>query len=246
MREGRTTIDNPMQQSISSVVAIAQVDYGITANWMVQGVIPFLDQTFISSGSETHETGFGDLTAIMHYSVPARAMSAWRFRLGAGISLPVGNGIENPISSDRNLTSGTIDPMMVASALYLTGGPVSIDGSLFVRPILFTDDDDTRTGSFFHGSLGLNYGWQTAGISARVGVIGIHRLQDKVNGEDFASSGGQWIYLTPGLIWQITGSNIHGMQLAVSVEIPVYRNVRGTQLVEDAILIGRIFYGLGG
>jgi hypothetical protein len=64
-------------------------------------------------------------------------------------------------------------------------------------------------------------------------LTGLNRTRDKRNDREVNDSGGEWIYLTPGLAYVFTRKPLKGLSLFVNAQVPVYQFLHGTQLAED-------------
>ncbi len=238
-----------MDQATRARVYTGQLDYGLTNRLALQATLPLLSVDFINLGSvQDSDTKFGDLTLVAQYFWSFGYFAApTMLSAGAGTNIPVGEGIENPISSDKNFISGTVDPVFLASMVFSLQGPWSANANLYARPILSESDDGTKSGTFFLYGIGTAYSLifsNQSGLDFSFRMNALHRAKDKRDGQVFASSGGDWIYVSPGITYSILGRGIHGLQLWSNLEIPIYQNVNGSQLTEDWTARFGLSYGM--
>lgn len=202
---------------------------------------------FIEGNNKISETDLGDMTLLLQYFRRyGNIISPILFSIGLGGNIPIGAGIQNPISSDKNFISGTFDPIFLFSVLYAFEGPLSINSNFYARPILSEADDKTKSGSFYTYGFGVNYSFSEAnnwGIDMLLNIRGLHRTKDRMNGEKFENSGGNWIYLIPGTRLALGGKGIHGLQISAEIEIPIHQSVKGIQLTGDWTFRTGLSYG---
>ena len=170
----------------------------------------------------------------------------WSLALWGGVSLPTGTPEEpNPavVTSDVTVANlqtgtGTFDPFLRARLDWEPATTWSAFAEASVLYPLYENRFDYRTADSeslvvgasvplvkrFSGSLSLM--WQ------RVGT-------DEFEGEDVGVGGAQWIYVVPGLGWQITDS----LFLDASVRLPLWRHTETKLADSNAIWqAGLTFY----
>jgi len=92
---------------------------------------------------------------------------------------------------------------------------------------------DYRPGVEGDAAAGINYrgwDWGRANIAPIAQVIGSVRGRDNGNDADPDNSGYQRILLSPGI-----EVHLHPVKIYADVEIPVYQNMKGDQLVAPAL-----------
>ena len=67
------------------------------------------------------------------------------------------------------------------------------------------------------------------GFTPSVFVRYRNTIADKIDGSKVAGTGGNWIYLNPGLSIDINNN----FSINASGELPLYRNLKGTQLTNS-------------
>jgi len=230
-----------------------EVSYGMTDRLAFHATLPvihvsFKGKTLTGENVSTSDTKLGDLSLVAQYFWLFGYFAApTMFSLGIGVNIPSGGGIKNPVASDRNFVSGTVDPIFLSSIIFTLQGPWSANASVYARPIFSEADDSTKSGSFLFVGVGTGFSFifsENSGLDVSLGASGLHRAQDKINDQPFVNSGGNWIYITPGVKASFLGRGIHRLQLSMGMEIPVYQNVQGNQLTEDWTLRFGLSYGL--
>lgn len=66
--------------------------------------------------------------------------------------------------------------------------------------------------------------------------------QDQLGGLELENTGGNWIYLVPGLVYQ-TSPNFHAR---LAAEFPLYSNLQGVQLTTDFRLTAGLYFRING
>lgn len=164
--------------------------------------------------------------------------------LSLGASVPVGTGIANPVTADRNFVSGTFDPLVAATVNLPVKGPLLALANVYARWIWDEDANGKQSGSTVVGGLGLTAPLYTERVA--VNVIGeyLWRGADSRDGIPVAASGGHWAYLSAGISLAPMADGPHGPRGWARLSWPVWRNVNGTQLAEDVTIRFGITYGL--
>ena len=236
-----------MEQSTRTWVLNFGTAYGISERLAVQASIPFIHTTFENRDVEDTESSLGDLTILGRY--------AWTLFGGvlenqvfvaAGVNVPVGEGVQNPISSDRNFVSGTLDPIVAAWGAVPLSTAMRVDAGVYARVIVAEDDDGSKTGNFTSYSVTGRYWLRRQRVDLSLRLTGLSRGQDEIDGQPFPNSGGDWVFLSPGVSWDVGQAGAHGLQLWGAVDIPVYQFVHGLQLTEDWIARLGLRYDLFG
>jgi hypothetical protein len=252
LRSGKTVVANPLGQSSRTWVYTGEGSYGLTDRLALRATLPLLNvafkgRTLQNQTVDTRQTKLGELSVAAQYFWSLGYFAApTMVSLGAGVSFPTGGGIKNPVASDRNFVSGTVDPVFLGSVLFSLTGPLSANANFYTRLVLAEAGDTTKTGSFILAGAGTGYSFvfsENSGLDLSLRVSGLHRAQDEIGGQPFANSGGNWVFLTPGATFSFFGRGIHGLQVWTNLETPVYQFVNGSQLTEDWTLRFGLSYG---
>ncbi len=224
----------------------------MTDRLALRAVLPLIDvafkgRTLQNQPVNTQDTKLGELSVAAQYYWSLGYFAApTMVSVGGGVNLPTGGGIKNPVASDRNFVSGTVDPVLLGSVLFSLTGPWSANANFYTRLVLDEAEDGTKTGSFVLLGAGTGYSFvfsENSGLDLSLRFSGLHRARDEIDGQPFANSGGNWIFVTPGVTTSFFGRGIHGVQVWANWEVPVYQFVNGSQLTEDWTLRFGLGYG---
>ena len=208
------------------------------------GLFSFVDQkrTIFSPLGEVNTTqanGLGDVVVLFQYTPFSNLKRS--LTLAAGPKLPLGkfNAVDPeyglPLSPDLQPGSGSLDGILGLTfqeyhLLNVVGLTFSSSaGFRLTAPAQRFEGDFTyRFGneSMIAAGLQKNFLIKTTSLSPFVFLNFRNTLQDKIDGSKVAGTGGNWLNLNPGV--NIELSNRVGFNL--SGEIPLYRNLNGTQL----------------
>jgi len=215
------------------------LQYLFSTSWGMEVDFPFAHRYFRhddGTGTDTNEatswTDWGDMRLRAIYTGFFQDMS---LGVNAGLKVPTGNYTHDGADRDTQLGTGSTD--------FLLGGyyrmPLSADRNwnsfyqldstipMFIR-------DQYRPGVELDASAGVNYqgfGIGTVMIAPFAQVLFSGRTSDRgANSAQPVASGYQRLFLSPGL--EIMK---HPFMLYGDVEFPVWQNMRGNQLVADAL-----------
>lgn len=228
----------------------ATIGYNSSEDWGVTVVIPFISRdhrTFgagspdgISNGDGFYESsgsGIGDVRVIGKYS----GFTGHRnLGLQLGVKLPTGrtdqvaNDMATPVDPGLQLGTGTTD-LIIGSYYH---GDLNRDCDFFCQFLFQTAlnhstmlDQSYRPGNSLNVTGGVRY----HGFNPVMPMLQINsRFVGRDGGEagDQFSTGGNLVYLTPGLILPISGKT----SFYSLVQIPVYQHVNGIQLTPGYIV----------
>jgi len=240
--------DDPggMDRDMRAFASISVLGYGVNSRLALFGVLPWmdksLDMTVAGDKIERENRGLGDLTGFARYTLWQDDAPGRTFRLGgfAGLTAPTGKDDE----SDR---FGRLPPPLQdgSGAWNGFGGLVvtwqtldyQFDGQLSDRRNREANDfeagDETR----------LDLSWQqrlwprelSGGVPGFLyGVLELnwlHQGKNRINGQDDPNSGGNTLWLSPGLQY-VTKRWV----LEAVVQKPVAQDLNGTALENDIIV----------
>lgn len=161
----RSTGDpTPMAQNLNALIAATVLIYGINADLMLMGVLPFLYKRVAVTtpvGRVTrHTSGFGDLTTLARYTVFALDRPGETLRLApfAGLKIPTGAQNEadelGRYSQPFQLGSGSWDPL---GGAVLTWQTLRWELDVSATYQLRTEANDFRAGDEARGDASLQY-----------------------------------------------------------------------------------------
>jgi len=252
LKDATTTLDDDSRRRITHSI-LAQAGYTFTQRFSADLFISYVRQErrIMQFGNinNTATNGIGDAVVLLKYSVLPF------LQLGLGVKAPTG-------ATDKTRDDG------IALNADLQPGSGSWDGILWgsfntqlkSRPsfTLFNTTTFRLTGANgdYLGSEVYEFGneFQTiVGASDRL-VIGKIMLDpslafrfrkvaaDKNDNQEVGSTGGQWIFINPGVSYNITPS----LSWQVNGEIPLYSKLVGTQLTPTFRINTGLFFTLGG
>jgi len=239
--------------------SIIELNYGLNRRLSVTGVVPFIKQTRTIqaySGSEdyTATKGLGDVVFLVKYRLinpEKNTQTDWV--IGGGPKFPTAktNFTNNQglvLPADMQPGSGSFDGIFWSffrRSRFLRIQNLGLDAVTAFRYSgenkNYNGSQTYRFGNEFQLSMGLNYNFF---LKWPVDIFSFarYRFQDEdlIDGGVFPSSGGQWVYVIPGL--NINFSPKWAMRL--SGDIPVYRKLKGTQLTTSYKLTAAILFNI--
>lgn len=245
----RSTGDaSPLQMNLNVLVAPTVLVYGVNADLMVMGVLPFMHKQVAVTTPTARTTrstdGFGDALAAVRYTVLAIDRPGETFRVAplAGLKLPTGAQNEGDalgrFPQPFQLGTGSWDPL---GGVILTWQTLRRELDVSATYQLRTEANGFRAGDEARGDASFQYRlvpWGKLGPgvpSYLFGVVETAAIWDgknQVSGTDDPNSGGFTWYVTPGLQWISKRSVIEG-----AVQIPVVQRLNGTALKNDFIAV---------
>ncbi len=247
--------DNSRKRSTHSI--LLEANYGLTKRITLTAMSTFVRQersvtTFDNQTHFTSTQGIGDGLFLFKYRlILPEGNSNYSFSIGAGPKIPIGrtdftdqNGLALP--ADMQPGSGAWDLLLWSHFeryhLFLKNFNLA---AVFTYRYTGTNSDyfgvqAYRFGNEFSFSLQPGYRF-SLGSQVFDGLLTImyrHQDEDLVDGETFPNSGGDFLYMIPGLAYNLTPE----FSFRFSGYIPLYRNPGGTQLTTSYKLIVAVSY----
>lgn len=233
----------------SRQVHVLEVFHQLSAQVGLGAALPYYDQDIDNNVTEIdqHASGFGDLGGYVLWTpwetpeahAPDPFLSLHNVSLMAGLSIPTGDELEGevPALHGYHLGSGSIETKL--SLRY--DGRAGADLLLFASATM-TVDAGPDASNFRYGN---GYDFQV-GVSAgpidRLRLLGavdaIVREKDRLNTIELDDTGGTWWFGVLGA----AVTPVDGVTIELSVAIPFYWNVNGTQPVSDEVWSAGIRY----
>ncbi len=238
--------------------AMLEVNYGLSSRFSLAAVIPFIRQernirSFGGTNDFTTTQGMGDAVLMIKYRILNAAQSPnseWVIGVGPKFSTGRTNYVNNDgftLAADMQPGSGSLDGIFWS---YFQKRQV-MSPNLSVMAVTtfrysgenknYNNSQVYRFGNEFQFNLGFNY---NVFFNRPVDVFAYARYrqqaEDLIDGNTFPGSGGQWVYLIPGI-------NIHfnpGLSVRFSGDVPLYRKLQGTQLTTSYRLTMAILYNI--
>jgi hypothetical protein len=245
--DGSSEVYNPYQERTEIVVPLLTFDVRLASRFGIQAAASIPDVTRSatvigpSGRSEFSETfsGLGDTAVVAWYKL--RPVRRWYSVVNFGTSLPTGkteaprfraelqDGSLVPMSRLQRGT-GTVDPLLGASVMRRFG-TLTVFGSVAARFPFYDNGDGLRTGTSSEVNAGLarELGHERITGLARLGWL--HREQDSFRGIPVLVGGGDWLYVTPGVV-VLLGK---GVNAQFEVKLPIHRSLANKQLDSPAI-----------
>jgi predicted porin len=223
---------------------LATLDYGITPDWGVSVIVPYVDRehTHIHNhhGEQIPERwSFHDLG-------DARVQGRWQAVLDAtdteraafagatfGLKLPTSRiDVANPEGevAERSLQPGTGTTDLLLGAYYRQAIPAR-QASWFVQwQGQFALD--AHAGFRAGNQMGLDYGWRydaTDALGLMLQANYRYKARDSGPEAEPQDSGGQFLTLAPGVSYALSPA----MQVYAYVQVPLWQRVNGVQLTSD-------------
>jgi hypothetical protein len=250
---------NDDTRSRTTQSSIIELNYGVTQRFSFTGVVPFIRQTRTIQGFEgnkdfTATQGLGDVVFLAKYRlINSEKKQTLDWVIGAGPKFPTAktdftNNQGLVLPADMQPGSGSFDGIFWSYFLksrFLNNPNLGLAAVTAFRYSGENKNYNTtqtyRFGNEFQFSMGLNYNFF---LKWPVDVFTFvrYRFQDEdlIDGGVFPSSGGQWVYLIPGL--NINFSPKWSMRL--SGDIPMYRKLEGTQLTTSWKFTAAILFNI--
>lgn len=226
-------------------------DYGFNRDWGLNVQLPYLVREHQIIGEDqdaadisTSETrGVGDLRIVGHWSGLSEDRS---WTLQAGLKLPTGKHLQRfttgPLAGeviDRGLQNGSGTTDLILGVAHTR--PLNRDWDHFeqlqVKQAL-DKADGFRPSTQYTANVGLRY----VGFARMIPQLQLNaRIEGRETGAnaDYANSGSQALYLTPGL----SGTLVQSLAAYGFVQVPVYQHYTGYQLVPHYLVSVGLSYG---
>jgi hypothetical protein len=228
----------------------AGIDYRWNANWGVNLQLPYIDRSHATNGMNfdgtddgtSHTQSLGDVKLVATY---LGLTDAHDIGVQFGVKLPTGShtetfngGVMAGDALDRGLQPGTGTTDLIVGVFKF--GSLSQNWDYFAQAtaqLPTNSNDDYKPGN----SLNINAGLRYLGLDNFVPQIQINsRVSAKDSGANASpdDSGGQTIYLSPGVTFAVSEKvKVYGF-----VQVPVYQNLNGYQLAPKyTVSIGTSF-----
>ncbi len=213
------------------------LQYMFNRDWGVMAEIPYWDRLFVTTQDDGSIAGFhhdalGDIRLLGMYTGFSPDMSTG---IIFGLKLPSGDYTYPNFDRDTSIGSGSTDTIIGG---YHQGGLTKDNiWNWFVQAQwqrAFATRDGYRPGNELDAAVGIYYNGWSVGANSQIApqfqLIASDRLHDSGAQADPPDSGYQRLLLAPGLEYDV-GS----MKLFADVEVPVYQNFNGNQLVASRL-----------
>lgn len=239
--------------------SIFEINYGLNQRFSITGVVPLIKQTrtiqgFGGNENFTSAQGLGDMVFLLKFRlINPENSSDIDWVIGAGPKIPTGktdftNNQGLALPADMQPGSGSLDGIFWSyfqKSRFLNNPNLGLAAVTTFRYSGKNESYNTtqtyQFGNEFQFNLGLNYSlFAKWSIDAFTFLRYRKQAEDLINGGVFPSSGGQWIYVIPGI--NINFSPLWSLRL--SGDIPVYRKLEGTQLTTSYKLTAAVLFNI--
>lgn len=246
--------DNTRSRTTHS--SINEINYGISTRFTFTGVVPFIRQersirSYGGAEDFTATQGLGDAVFLIKYRLfdPTKKPDL-EWVIGAGPKFPTGktdytNNDGLVLVADMQPGSGSVDGIVWSYFQKRKFGSPNLS-LMAVSSFRYSGENKTYNktqvygfGNEFQFNLGLNYNlfvhWPTDVFSY---LRYRRQAEDLIDGSIFPGSGGQWIYLIPGMNINFSPR----LSFRMSGDVPLYRKLKGTQLTTSYKLTAAVLY----
>jgi hypothetical protein len=222
------------------------VQYMFNSSWGVQAQLPFAYRYFKGTDDDTGNLvsttwgSLGDLRVEGIYTGFAADLSTG---VSFGFKLPTGNDHFNPSVVDRDTQIGTGSTDILLGGFHRGNLTADENWDWFAQteldaPVLI--QAQYRPGVELDSAAGIDYKGVSLGrvkISPVAQAIFSYRSNDSGAASDSANSGYERLLLSPGVEF-----HIHPVKIYADVELPVFQNVNGNQLVAPVLVKVNLSY----
>ena len=247
--------DDLRERNVNSF--ILEANYGLSKRISLSTLFTFINQsrntaTYGNISSSLNTSGLSDGIVLVKYNIiPLTLLEQIEFTLGAGIKLPIGNATLRSdgilIPADMQPGTGSWDGVLWG---YFSKGYVpDIPLNLFANVSYRLNGTNNRFGDSFQQGytfgnelfINLGAGYRTDTFFDFTLLFRFRNTEpDKFDEGTLPNTGGSWLYLVPGINGKITDS----FTARLSGQIPLYRNLSGTQLTTTYTASLGLFYNI--
>ena len=238
--------------------SILEINYGLNQRFSITGGFPYISQTrtieAFTGEDFTVVRGLGDMVFLVKYRVTNPEKFAnldWVVAAGPKIPSAKTDHVNNQglsLAADMQPGSGSYDGIFWSYFLKSRFLKNPNLGLVAVATYRYTGENKNynnsqtyRFGNEFQFNLGVNY---NLFLGRPIDVFTYMRYrnqsEDLIDDGIFPSSGGQWVYVTSGANISLTPN----WSLRFSGDLPLYRNLDGTQLTTSYKLTASIMFNI--
>lgn len=252
---GSSKLKNPERERISQS-ALLEINYGISNKLSVTGIFSYIRQqrTITNFGNEENVltvSGIGDIALLTKYSlIDFDIFNRQELSVGLGIKFPVGNsniksgGVLLP--ADMQPGTGSWDGFLWG---YYSKGEVFHPDLTFLGNLSYrfngtndrfdNSDNGYGFGNEFIANIGFNY-LITSYLDFTLITKYRNTRADEFDNQGIPNTGGNWLYAVPGISYYLPDK----FSTRFDMEIPMYREVIGTQLTTTYTASLSLFYSI--
>jgi len=254
---GTQQLGDSQRRRISQSILL-EISYGLTSRLSVSTMITGIQQERRvrsalpgTSGERTRARGIGDGIVLLKYTLHPQTIQDQReLSVGVGPKIPLGSSqLKNNnilLPADLQPGSGAWDMVFWAYGFkgFVPRSPISLFSTITFRLTGTNERFGTGNGGYsfgdeFQASIGAGYRTDTP-FDASFLIRYRTTKRDRFDGDYVPNTGGHWIYAVPSLNIKL----FDAIQMRIEGQIPVYRNLNGTQLTTTFTSSFSIFYTL--
>ena len=219
--------------------------YMFSSQWGVQLQVPFAYRYFksVDEANLPVSTKWGSLGDVIVEGIFTGFAADLSTGVSFGLKLPTGNDDYNPSVVDRDSQIGTGSTDVLLGAFHRGNLTRNQKWDWFAQmkldvPTLI--QAGYRPGVELNSAAGIDYkGWDLGGVkvSPIAQAIFSYRSNDSGDASDSANSGYERLLLSPGVEF-----HLQSVRLYADVELPVFQNVNGNQLVAPVLFKMNLSY----
>ncbi len=238
--------------------SIIEVNYGFNHRLSFTGVVPFIRQTrnikAFAGEDFTAVQGVGDMVFLAKYRLvnPANLLNIdWVVAVGPKVPTANTDHVNNQgltLAADMQPGSGSLDGIFWSYFLKSRFLKNPNFGLVAVTMFRYSGENRNynttqtyRFGNEFQFNIGLNY---SAFVKRPIDFSTFLRYrkqtEDLIDGGVFPSSGGQWVYIIPGVNISFSPS----WSFRLSGDVPLYRKLDGTQLTTSYKITAALLFSI--
>ncbi|MDX1640802.1 MAG: hypothetical protein R3220_03835 [Balneolaceae bacterium] len=239
----------------STFTSLLEANYGITDRLSVTGTFSYVRKERISglqrqaSSQTIQSAGIGDALLMLKYNILQQTLwKPYQLAAGAGVKMPLGsnsltsNGIQ--LNADMQPGTGSWDYIgwMFFSYTLRAQNITFFTVNSFTKTTpaeRFNQNDQFEFGNEINSIIGFT-GPTFNNISYHLKLKFRGAASDLRNDVELPSTGGKWLNIEPGIGYQLTDR----LSTEISGEIPLFRNVNGTQSSTTYTISASIFFSL--
>ena len=247
--------DDLRERNVNSF--ILEANYGLSQKISLSALFTFINQnrntsTYGNISSSLNTSGLSDGIILIKYNfIPLTLVDQIELSLGAGVKLPIGNATLRSdgilIPADMQPGTGSWDGVLWG---YFSKGFVPvIPLNVFMNTSYRFNGTNNRFGDGFQQGytfgnelfINLGAGYRTDTFFDFTFMFRFRNTQpDNFDGGVLPNTGGNWLYLIPG----INGKISDRFTTRLTGQIPLYRNLTGTQLTTTYTAALGLFYNI--
>ncbi len=254
LKSGSRTLEDD-SRSRKTHSAIFQFGYSFSDRWAIDAFFSWVRQerTINQFGNTdfTFTEGIGDAVLLLKYKILALNDNYTTLFGGVGTKLPTGKSdLADPrgitLNADLQPGSGATDAILWAQFSHVMDFRPSMNLSVTSIYSFKGKNND------YLGSQVYQFGRELlvqAGLSDRLNIgkslvdpslnfVYRNAQPDENNGEDLPSTGGQWVFINPGVSYWISGN----LSFNANVNLPLVARITGTQVTPTYRINTGLFY----